>query len=436
MEGLPHARGLNGDVGVEHLGDRGAGGDLAPRPHHLAGPAGADDTDQHAVALVVGQELVAVVFDQVHGVGGLRLAQALDLDVVLVAPEVRGHRHVVQGFPAQHRRDHDPHLGDDVAPVLHPDLVAAAAAPERHIADGPHVGCAGAPGQVAEHSVAQLDAAALQPLSGRPGAHAEYHQVGGQLGTVGQHDGLDMAGAADLGDPDAAADVDAVGPVQPRHQFADLLTEHAGQRGRLRLDQRDIHPELAQAGRRFTADETGADHHRAAGGGRVAAQHQTVFERADHPDAVDVAEAGNAPRHQPGGDDELVIAHYGAVGQRHGLRRDVDTPRSAVQPQVDVVAGVELRRFQGGVVAFAAQHIFGQRRPVIRQTRLVGDDRDRPRVFLAPQLLGGTHGRQAAADDDDTMFGPVFGHVAPPRCGPSRALSISKRPCRPGSAHQ
>ncbi len=59
--------------------------------HHLAGHAAADHADDRAVALVEGQELAAVVLDDVHDVVGLRLAEALDLDVVLVAPEVRHH---------------------------------------------------------------------------------------------------------------------------------------------------------------------------------------------------------------------------------------------------------------------------------------------------------------------------------------------------------
>ena len=76
------------------------------------------------------------------------------------------------------------------------------------------------------------------------------------LGAVGQLDLLDVVGALNLGDPDAAPHVDALGAVQPRDQLADLLAEHRGQRRRLRLDEHDVDPELAQARRHLAADET------------------------------------------------------------------------------------------------------------------------------------------------------------------------------------
>ena len=67
----------------------GAPGDLGPGLHDLARHSTADHTDESAVTLVVRQELSAVVLDDMHGIGGVGLAQALDLDVVLVTPEVR-----------------------------------------------------------------------------------------------------------------------------------------------------------------------------------------------------------------------------------------------------------------------------------------------------------------------------------------------------------
>ena len=79
------------------------------------------------------------------------------------------------------------------------------------------------------------------------------------FGAVGQHHRVDVPVAAHLRHPDADADVDALVAVQPRHQFADLLAEHRGQRRRLRLDQHHVHAEAAQAGRHLAADEAGAD---------------------------------------------------------------------------------------------------------------------------------------------------------------------------------
>ena len=66
---------------------------------------------------------------------------------------------------------------------------------------------------------------------------------------------LDVAGALDLGDADAAAHVDALGAVQPGDQLTDLLAEHRGQRRGLRLDEHHVDAELAQARRDLAADE-------------------------------------------------------------------------------------------------------------------------------------------------------------------------------------
>ena len=100
--------------------------------------------------------------------------------------------------------------------------------------------CAGAADLVAHHAVVHLDAAALEPLGRRTRADADDHQVGVEFGAVRQHHLLDMIGLPDLGHTDAAAHVDAFGPVQPGHQCADLLAEHRRQRRRLRFYENDI----------------------------------------------------------------------------------------------------------------------------------------------------------------------------------------------------
>ena len=101
-------------------------------------------------------------------------------------------------------------------------------------------------------------------LGGRVRADADDDEIGVEFGAVAQHDLLDLVGSADLGDPDAAAHVDAFGAVQPRHQRADLLAEHRRERCRLRFHQDDIDAQPAQAGRHLAADEPGADDDRTA----------------------------------------------------------------------------------------------------------------------------------------------------------------------------
>ena len=73
----------------EHFGNRHRSSNFRARLHDLAGHPAADDAGHRAVALVEGEKLAAVVLDDVHGVGGDGLTQALDLDVVLIAPEIR-----------------------------------------------------------------------------------------------------------------------------------------------------------------------------------------------------------------------------------------------------------------------------------------------------------------------------------------------------------
>ena len=135
-----------------------------------------------------------------------------------------------------------------------------------------------------------------------------------------QHHRVDVPLSAHLGDPDTEADVDALVAMQPRHQFADLLAEHRGQRLRLRLDQHDVHPDAAQAGGHLTADETGADDHGVPRGRCVFAQRHAFVERPQHPNALEIGKRRNAPRHQAGRDHQLVVAEHGPVGEGHRLR--------------------------------------------------------------------------------------------------------------------
>ena len=191
--------------------------------------------------------------------------------------------------------------------MFHAHLVSQGVAPGRDVADRPHVRCAGAAVVVAHHAVVDLDAAAVQPVGGRVRADADDDEVGVEFGAVAEHHLLDPVGSADLGHPDAAAHVDALGAVQPRHQLADLLAEHRRQRRRLRFHQHDVDAHAAQAGRHLAADEPGADDDRAPRGAGLLAQRQALVERPQHVDALEIRERRNALGHQAGRDDQLVV---------------------------------------------------------------------------------------------------------------------------------
>ena len=200
---------------------------------------------------------------------------------------------------------------------------------------------------------------------------------------------------------------------------------------RLRLDQHHVHPEAAQAGRHLAADETGADDDGAPRGGRVLAQRHALVERAQHPNALEVGKRRNAPRHQPGGDDEFVVAEHRSVVERHRLLGRIETGGGRAQSQGDVLLVVPLARFEGHVVDLFAQHLLGQRRTVVGQMHLVADDRDAPGVFRPTQLLGGAGGGKPAAHDHDVLDASATGHVVFIARSP---VSTSRRPYRRGSA--
>ena len=75
--------------------------------------------------------------------------------------------------------------------------------------------------------------------------------------------------------------------------------------------------------------------------------------------------------------------------------------------QVDVVLGVPLLGVDDGVVelGLAGEVALRQRRPLVGQLVLGGEQGDRPVVPLLAQRLGGLGAGQAAADDDDAAGG-------------------------------
>jgi hypothetical protein len=99
----------------------------------------------------------------VHDVVGLRLTQALDLDVILIAPEVR-HRYDLGHVLTHHRRHEHARLVGDVAPMLNAHLMSRDMAPGGDVSDSPHVRHTAAARLVADDAVVQLDACAVEPV--------------------------------------------------------------------------------------------------------------------------------------------------------------------------------------------------------------------------------------------------------------------------------
>ncbi|CNV14591.1 Uncharacterised protein [Mycobacterium tuberculosis] len=162
-----------------------------------------------------------------------------------------------------------------------------------------------------------------------------------------------------LGHCHTRANINALIAMEPRHQLADLLAQHRGQRRRLRLNQHHIHTETAQTGSHLAADETGPHHHGVPCGGCMLAQCHALVERPEHPNAIKVGKRWNTPGHQTSRDDELVVAEHRTVGQRYRLFSRVQADGSRPQPKCDVLFVVELAGFEGHIVDLAAQHLLG-----------------------------------------------------------------------------
>ena len=140
------------------------------------------------------------------------------------------------------------------------------------------------------------------------------------------------------------------------------------------------------------------------------AQRETFIERTQHPDAIQVGECRNAPRHQASRDHEFVVAERRSVVESHRLRRGVQAGDRRSEPQRDVLLVVELTRFERHVVDFAAQHFLGQRGAIVWQVDLVADDGQRAAVARLAQLLGGPGRREPSADDQYSVAVRASGH--------------------------
>ncbi len=134
-------------------------------------------------------------------------------------------------------------------------------------------------------------------------------------------------------------------------------------------------------------------------------------------DSGKIRQTGDAAGPQTRGDDEFVVAEFGAVAEREGARRGVDRAGRGTEHQFDAVLTEELARPEGRVVAIASQDLLRQGRAVVGQVRLVADEHEFALVSGAAQLLGGTYRRQAGAHDDDalrrTLGLPLVRHPRP-----------------------
>ena len=164
------------------------------------------------------------ILDDSHRMRVMRAADDLDATAVLVRPDV-GHRVGGAGLAADGRRDQRRvFLG--VGPVLDSHAPEDRVRPVRDVAGRVDVLVADSTqGRLAADPVGQVQAGAGQPLHGRDGTDAHYHQVGLQRGAVGQDELLDSARSVYLCHRRPAPHFHAGLGVQPAQQPAHLRAE-------------------------------------------------------------------------------------------------------------------------------------------------------------------------------------------------------------------
>jgi len=246
-------------------------------------------------------------------------------------------------------------------------------------ADGVDVGIAGAALVVDGHAAAGADG--QQALAGEfvAGADAgrEHDHVGFQPGPVGKHHAVPGGGAVgDLDGVAAGVDVHAQRfDLAAQHAAAAFVDLHHHQAGR-ELDHMRFQTEVAQGLGAFQAQQAAADHHAAARLGTRGLHGLEVFDG-----AVDKAVRTLAPRHaghegrRTGGQHQLVVIQYFAVGQHHGVVAAFDGLHTGVEAQGETGPVVEAGRHQREIVGAAAAEELREMDAVVGRAGLFAEHR-------------------------------------------------------------
>jgi hypothetical protein len=327
-------------------------------------------------------------------VAGIRVAEALDAGVVLIAPEER-HRLVRGGLTPLGRHQEVAGGGGTllggVGPVLEPHLFAEElVTPAHHITGGEHARWAGGQPGVGHDAIAHLEAAAGQPVGHRRHADAHHHDVGVHHGAVTEADPLHPLLALDGGDADTQAYVDAPVAVEVGEHRPDLGPEGPFEGRRQRLDHGDGKTFTARRGRHLGPDEAGTDDDDAARPGvERRPQGQRIVERAEHEEPVERRLTGQHARRGTGGDDQAVVRHGAAVAQGDLAGGRVEGGGPLPEPEVEAEGAVLRRPPQLGAldVELAGEELLRQRRAVVGQVLLGADQGEGAAVALGPQGL-------------------------------------------------
>ena len=232
------------------MSNRCAGSD---RGGHSSRPAYRDDGPQHAVALVVGQELCGRRPRPHAPTSSASGSLALDLDVVPDRSEVRHHNGFRCIWPNMDGTSAG--LLGHVAPVLHACLMTGGVPPGRRLSPTPRRARRWCARRCLERS--RCRRRSRNPKVGGAGRDPMPTMTRSASSSVpSARDDLLHALSPRTSATPTPVRVDTLGTgAAGADQCADLLAEDRGQRLRLRLDQRDVDAEIAQARGDLTADK-------------------------------------------------------------------------------------------------------------------------------------------------------------------------------------
>ena len=207
--------------------------------------------------------------------------------------------------------------------------------------------------------------------------------------------------------PRRRCELDAVIAVDPFDHAPDLASEHAFERDGQRLDRDHVQTEAAQRGCDLGADEAHARRRRPGpcpgplpGSPRSPQRSAGRGSRRVPPPEQPAVSAGPRLR-----SSSASYAEPGPVSEQHVASGRVDPVGRLTEPKLDVELVPDLLRTHDERVelAVAAQKLLGQRRPLVRQFRLLSDEDEPPVVALVAQRHGRRAPGEARADDDDRL---------------------------------
>ena len=173
-------------------------------------------------------------------------------------------------------------------------------------------------------------------------ADRDQHGVGVDRGPVAElQPGRLAAGGGDLLHGCTQPKVHTVFAVERGEHLADLAAERGQQRKLRHFDDRDVDAAVSGAGGDLEADPPAADDGQRRTFDQCRIQRVGVVDGAQVVHAVGVCAGDRRPaRLRAGGQQQLVVAHGAAVGQRDGVRVRVDGRHLRAEPQLDVVVAI------------------------------------------------------------------------------------------------